>query len=94
MDSTTVQRQQNHGFSSVACDMTIEQTLNRGSKTKGGKNKLIYILPVITASHLRIYIPNILGMVGIMQNRGCYATMDSGSIRKVCYHRRVYENGW
>ncbi|XP_046860781.1 uncharacterized protein LOC124454010 [Xenia sp. Carnegie-2017] len=32
----TVQRQQNYGFSSVACDMTIEQTLNRDSKTTGG----------------------------------------------------------
>ncbi|XP_028391978.1 uncharacterized protein LOC114516648 isoform X2 [Dendronephthya gigantea] len=32
----TVQRQQNHGFSSIACDMTIEQTLNRDSKTTGG----------------------------------------------------------
>ena len=50
--------------------MTIEQILNRDSKTKGGKNKLIYISPVITASRLRVYIPNILEMVGIMQNIG------------------------
>ena len=51
-DQWTVQRQQNHGFASVACDMTIEQTLNRDSKTKGGKDKLIYILPVVTAPPL------------------------------------------
>ena len=31
-----VQRQDNHGFSAVACDQTIEQTANRDSKTKGG----------------------------------------------------------
>lgn len=31
-----VQRQSNYGFSQVACDMTIEQTMNRDSKTKGG----------------------------------------------------------
>ena len=31
-----VQRQHNHGFSAVACDQTIEQTINRDSKTKGG----------------------------------------------------------
>jgi hypothetical protein len=31
-----VQRQNNHGFSAVACDQTIEQTANRDSKTKGG----------------------------------------------------------
>lgn len=31
-----VQRQNNHGFSAVACDKTIEQTANRDSKTKGG----------------------------------------------------------
>ena len=32
----TVQRQSNYGFSSVACDQTIEQMLNRDSKVKGG----------------------------------------------------------
>ena len=32
----TVQRQSEYGFSSVACDQTIEQTFNRESKTKGG----------------------------------------------------------
>ena len=37
----TVQRQSNHGFSSVACDMAIEQTINRDSKTKGGTAKYI-----------------------------------------------------
>ncbi|XP_038063921.1 uncharacterized protein LOC119734467 [Patiria miniata] len=31
-----VQRQDVHGFSRVACDMTIEQTANRDSKTRGG----------------------------------------------------------
>lgn len=31
-----VQRQSNNGFSSTACDLTIEQTLIRDSKTKGG----------------------------------------------------------
>ena len=31
-----VQRQQEHGFSEVECDITIEQTCNRDSKTKGG----------------------------------------------------------
>ena len=55
----TVQCQQNHGFLSVACDMTIEQTLNRDSKTKGGKNKLTYSLPVVTAPLLKVHIPNI-----------------------------------
>ena len=30
------QRQGKHGFSQVACDMAIEQTINRDSKTKGG----------------------------------------------------------
>jgi hypothetical protein len=52
-DRWTVQRQQNHGFSSVACDMTIEQTLNRDSKTKGGKNKFIYSSPVVTVPTLK-----------------------------------------
>ena len=33
----TVQRQGSHGFSSVACDMAIEQTLSGDSKTSGGK---------------------------------------------------------
>ena len=32
----TVQRQSTYGFSSIACDQTIEQTFNRESKTKGG----------------------------------------------------------
>lgn len=32
----SVQRQNNHGFSAVLCDQTIEQTVNRDSKTKGG----------------------------------------------------------
>ena len=31
-----VQRQQEHGFSQVACDQAIEQTCNRDTKTKGG----------------------------------------------------------
>ena len=31
-----VQRQNNYGFSQIACDQLIEQTLNRDSKTKGG----------------------------------------------------------
>jgi len=31
-----VQRQDTHGFAQVACDMTIEQTANRDSKTRGG----------------------------------------------------------
>ena len=31
-----VQRQERYGFSQVACDMTIEQTCNRDTKTKGG----------------------------------------------------------
>ena len=30
------QRQGKHGFSQVACDMAIKQTINRDSKTKGG----------------------------------------------------------
>lgn len=34
--SFSVQRQDNHGFSAVSCDQTIEQTINRDSKTKGG----------------------------------------------------------
>lgn len=70
-DHWTVQRQQNHGFSSVACDITIEQTLNRDSKSKGGtKKKLIYSSPILTASLLRIHFPNVSGMVGITLNRG------------------------
>lgn len=32
----TVQRNNTSGFSSIACDQTIEQTLNRDSKTSGG----------------------------------------------------------
>ena len=32
----SVQRQNDHGFSAVSCDQTIEQTVNRDSKTKGG----------------------------------------------------------
>lgn len=32
----TVQRQDRYGFSSIPCDMTIEQTANRDCKTKGG----------------------------------------------------------
>ena len=32
----TVQRNSEYGFSSIACDQTIEQTLNRDSKTSGG----------------------------------------------------------
>ncbi len=32
----SVQRQNIHGFSAVACDQTIEQTVNRDSKTNGG----------------------------------------------------------
>ena len=31
-----VQRQEDHGFAQVECDITIEQTFNRDSKTKGG----------------------------------------------------------
>ena len=41
----TVQRQSNHGFSSVACDMAIEQTLNKDSKTSGGKILQALLLP-------------------------------------------------
>ena len=32
----SVQCQNTYGFLAVACDQTIEQTANRGSKTKGG----------------------------------------------------------
>ena len=32
----TVQHNSEYGFSSIACDQTIEQTLNRDSKTSGG----------------------------------------------------------
>ena len=31
-----MKRQQNYGFSAIACDQVIEQTLNRDSKLKGG----------------------------------------------------------
>lgn len=31
-----VQRQSSHGFAQIECDLTIEQTRNRDSKTKGG----------------------------------------------------------
>ena len=31
-----IQRQSHHGFSAVACDQTIEQTVNRESKTNRG----------------------------------------------------------
>ena len=31
-----IQRQSHHAFSGVACDQTIEQTVNRDAKTKGG----------------------------------------------------------
>ena len=31
-----VQRQSSHGFAQVECDLIIEQTCNRDSKTKGG----------------------------------------------------------
>ena len=34
--SFAFQRQSKHGFSAVPCDQTIEQTINRDSKTKGG----------------------------------------------------------
>jgi hypothetical protein len=34
--SFAVQCQSDHGFSAVSCDQTIEQTINRDSKTKGG----------------------------------------------------------
>jgi hypothetical protein len=34
--SFAVRRQNDHGFSAVSCDQTIEQTINRDSKTKGG----------------------------------------------------------
>lgn len=34
--SFAVQRQSKYGFSAVSCDQTIEQTINRDSKTKGG----------------------------------------------------------
>ena len=30
-----IQRQSHHGFAAVACDQTIEQTVNRDAKTKG-----------------------------------------------------------
>ena len=35
-NSFAVQHQSDHGFSAVSCDQTIEQTINRDSKTKGG----------------------------------------------------------
>ena len=35
-DNWTVQRQKIRSFSSLACDQTIEQTVNKDSKTKGG----------------------------------------------------------
>jgi hypothetical protein len=35
-DNWTVQRQKDRQFSSVPCDQTIEQTLNKDSKMKGG----------------------------------------------------------
>ena len=31
-----IQRHSHHGFSAVPCDQTIEQTVNRDAKTKGG----------------------------------------------------------
>ena len=36
MENWTCQRQDRYGFSSTACDQTMEQTFNRDSKTKGG----------------------------------------------------------
>jgi hypothetical protein len=50
--------------------MTIEQTLNRDSKTKRGKNKFYYSSPVVTVPLLRVHISNISAMVGITLNRG------------------------
>ena len=38
MENWTSQRQDCHGFSSTACDQTMEQTFDRDSKTKGGIN--------------------------------------------------------
>ena len=35
-DNWTVQRHENHSFASIPCDQTIEQTMNKDSKTKGG----------------------------------------------------------
>ena len=35
-----VQRQDRYGFAQIACDMAIEQTCNRDSKTKGGMKGL------------------------------------------------------
>ena len=35
-DNWTVQRQKNNSFASIPCDQTIEQTMNKDSKTKGG----------------------------------------------------------
>ena len=32
----SVQRQNQYGFARIACDMVIEQTVNRDSKAKGG----------------------------------------------------------
>ena len=54
----TVQRQGSHGFSSVACDMAIEQTLNRDSKTSGGKvlkaSCLVFLLTCSAAQSAKI----------------------------------------
>lgn len=36
VENWTCQRQDRYGFSSTACDQTMEQTFNRDSKTKGG----------------------------------------------------------
>ena len=46
--SWTVQRTDQHGFSSLACDQAIEQTVNRDAKTKGGikgitMNRMLFI---------------------------------------------------
>ena len=35
-----VQRQDRYGFSQIACDQLIEQTMNRDSKTKGGMTRI------------------------------------------------------
>ena len=48
----TVQRQDQYGFSSVACDMTIEQTLNRYSKTKEVQN--FHMMTTIFEPYVRL----------------------------------------
>ena len=80
-----VQRQDKYGFAQIACDMAINQTSNRDSKTNGGMKGLTLKKDVVNRELLSHH-----QRVAIMKECEFMAGKDQeGRARKYIYRTRI-----